>query len=86
MMLFDLAADRGEQRDVAAERPDVVKRLLTMFEKTNAEVPEFPAPKSDYLFAPPAKGQPRTLMRLIGGQLRYNRIPKSQQSLIAKPK
>ena len=86
MMLFDLEADRGEQHDVADRHPDVVKRLLAMFEKTKAQVPEFPTPKSDYLFAAPAKGRPRKLMRLIGGELRYDRIPKSQQHLIVKPK
>jgi arylsulfatase A-like enzyme len=86
MMLFDLATDRGEQHDVAGEHPDVVKRLLAMFEKTNEQVPEFPAPKSDYLFGPPPKGFPKKLMRLIGGELRYDRIPKSQQSLIVNPK
>jgi arylsulfatase A-like enzyme len=86
MMLFDLAHDRGEQHDVAAKHPDVVKRLLVMFEETQQQVPEFTAPKSDYLFGPPDKGQPRTLMRLIGGELRYDRIPKSQQPLIADPR
>jgi arylsulfatase A-like enzyme len=85
MMLFDLDADRGEQRDVADQHPEVVKRLLANFKQTEAEVPTFPQPKSDYLFGPAPKGQPRTLMRLIGGELRYDRIPKSQQSLIANP-
>ncbi len=86
MMLFDLAADRGEQHDVADKHPGVVARLLAAFNKVKAEVPEFPAPPSDYLFTPPADGQPRTLMRLIGGELRYDRIPKSQEHLIDKSK
>ena len=85
MMLFDLSTDRGEQHDVADRHPDVVKRLLAMFDKMQAQVPDFPTPKSDYLFKPPAKGRPRQLMRLIGGKLRYDRIPKSQKHLIAKP-
>jgi hypothetical protein len=85
-MLFDLDADRGEQHDVAKRHPDVVKRLLALFNKTKSQVPEFPVPKSDYLFKPSAKGRPRTLMRLIGGELRYDRIPKSQQYLIEKSK
>jgi hypothetical protein len=85
MMLFDLDADRGEQHDVADQNPDVVQQLLADFRQTEAEVPQFPVPKSDYLFSPPPKGQPRPLMRLIGGQLRYDRIPSSQQSLLANP-
>ena len=84
MMLFDLDQDRGEQHNVADRHPDVVKRLLAMFHETQAQVPDFPTPQSDYLFKPPAKGQRRQLMRLIGGELRYDRIPKSQQHLVDK--
>jgi len=84
MMLFDLEADPGEQRDIAAKHPDIVKRLKALFDKTAAEVPNYPAPKSDYFFGPPQKGKPRTLMRLIGGELRYDRIPESQRHLIEK--
>ncbi|MCW5966174.1 MAG: sulfatase [Bryobacterales bacterium] len=40
MMLFDLAADPGEQKNVAAQNPQVVERLKTMFDKLNTEVPE----------------------------------------------
>jgi len=84
MMLFDLESDPGEQTDLANRHPEIVKRLKSLFDKTAAEVPSYPAPKSDYLFAPPKKGQPRTLMRLIGGELRYDRIPESQKHLIAE--
>ena len=83
MMLFDLEADRGEQHDVASQHPDVVKNLMAIFEKTSAEVPKPQPTKSDYLFIRPEKGRPRTLMRLIGGELRYDRIPEPQRHLVA---
>jgi uncharacterized sulfatase len=83
MMLFDLEADRGEQHDVANEHPEVAKELMVMFEKTRAEVPKLPPSKSDYLFTHPEQGRPRTLMRLIGGELRYDRIPEPQRHLVA---
>ena len=47
-------------------------------------MPKFEAPKNEYLFRAPAKGQPRTLMRLIGGELRYDRVPASQKHLLAE--
>lgn len=81
MMLFDLEQDRSEQHNVAAQHPDVVERLKDVFDAMEAQVPEFPEPESAYLFDPPA-GQPRPLMRLIGGELRYDRIPKPQQHLL----
>ncbi len=56
---------------------------MAMFEKTRAEVPKLPPSKSDYLFTRPEKGRPRTLMRLIGGELRYDRIPEPQRHLVA---
>lgn len=82
MMLFDLDADPGEQRNLAAQHPDIVKRLKSLFDATNAQVPQFPAPEIDYLFEQPEPGQARTLMRLIGGELRYDRVPASQQHLL----
>ncbi len=81
MMLFDLRSDPGEQHDVAADHPDVVKRLKQRFDDMNAQVPEFDPPESAYLFKIPP-GQKRPLMRLIGGELRYDKIPKSQQHLL----
>jgi uncharacterized sulfatase len=82
MMLFDLEADPGEQRNLAAQHPEIVKRLKALFDATNKEVPHFPAPESAYLFREPERGQTRPLMRLIGGELRYDRIPTFQQHLI----
>lgn len=84
MMLFNLDTDPGEQHDVASQNPGVVQRLKHLFDKTNAEVPDFSAPKSDYQFAEPARGESRKLMHLIGGELRYDRIPTFQQELIEK--
>jgi len=82
MMLFDLDADRGESRNVAQENPAVVNRLKAIFDRAAQGVPKFENAPADYLFRPPAKGQPRTLMRLIGGELRYDRVPKPQQHLM----
>ncbi len=82
MMLFNLEADPGEQHDVANEYPEVVVRLKALFDKTNAEVREFPEPKLDYMFREPAPGESRPLMHLIGGELRYDRIPAYQRKLL----
>jgi len=81
MMLFDLDADPGEQRDLSGERPEVVERLKALFDVTLAQVPDFPAPPTDYQFSEELQRQ-GTLMRLIGGELRYDIIPPSQQRLI----
>jgi len=81
MMLFDLDVDPGEQRDLSSQRPDVVKRLKSLFDETLAQVPDFPAPPTDYQFSEETQRQ-GTLMRLIGGELRYDRIPPSQRHLI----
>jgi arylsulfatase A-like enzyme len=40
MQLFDLQADPAEQRNVAAEHPDEVRRLKQAFDQINREVPE----------------------------------------------
>jgi uncharacterized sulfatase len=74
MMLFDLEADRAEQRDVAAANPEVVARLKGLFDKMEAEAP------------PPKAPGPRTeLMRLKGGQLRYDRLPGVPEPAPAAP-
>ena len=61
MMLFDLETDRSEQRDVAAENPEVVLRLKAIFDKMLAEV------------KPIAQPQANPLRRVKGGALRYDR-------------
>ena len=83
-MLFNLETDPGEQHDVSAQHPQVVQDLMTRFEAMAAQVPGFQGPPPHYyLFGSPAEGEPRPLMRLIGGELRYDRIPRSQQHLLA---
>ena len=39
MQLFDLQADPGEQHDVAAEHPEIVARLTSLYDKMNLDVP-----------------------------------------------
>lgn len=52
--LYDLEADPGETRDLAAEQPQVVKRLTAAFEDWNTQLvaPLFESPK-------PAAKQPQ---------------------------
>jgi hypothetical protein len=38
MQLFDLKNDPGEQRDVAAQHPDVVSRLKRLFDAASADL------------------------------------------------
>lgn len=65
-MLFDLANDPGEQKNVAAQNPDVVTRLQAMFDKLNAEVPEIQRAERH------GGGGVR---RLTGGTMEYDRMP-----------
>ncbi|MEW4489194.1 sulfatase [Thalassoglobus sp. JC818] len=83
-MLFDLSQDPGEQFNVAAKHPEFVKELLAKFEAVEKEFSDFENAPNDYLFAIP-QGKPRPLMRLIGGELRYDRVPKSQEKYLKKP-
>lgn len=66
MMLFDLAEDPGEQRDVAAQHPEVVARLKAIFDRMNAQVPEIRREERH------GGGGVR---RLTGGSLDYTRMP-----------
>ena len=63
LMLFDMEADRSEQRDIAPEHPEVVARLKAVFDRIDAEAPEE--------FHIPARAP--KLLWLHGGELRYDR-------------
>jgi uncharacterized sulfatase len=47
MQLFDLQSDPGEQRDVAAEHPDIVARLKKAFDEINAQPRPHPVQSPD---------------------------------------
>jgi uncharacterized sulfatase len=66
MMLFDLETDPAEQHDVAAQNPDVVKRLKAMFDKLDAQVPNFA----------PVQPKWKGIRDIKGGDLKYE--PRSQ--------
>jgi uncharacterized sulfatase len=61
MMLFDLEKDPSEQHDVAAQNPEVVKRLKAMFDKLDAQVPNFP----------PVQPKWKGIRDIKGGDLNY---------------
>jgi arylsulfatase A-like enzyme len=67
MMLFNLEEDRAEQRDVADNYPDMVKRLKGYFDEMNAQVTSS---------GPPERHSGGGIRRLTGGQLRYDLEPK----------
>ena len=84
MDYFDVIEKRCSIRVFENRRvePEVVNQLLAAFETVKAEIPELPIPESGYLFEAPKPGEVRTLMRLIGGELRYDRVPESQKHLL----
>ena len=78
--LFDLATDIGENRNLAAARPEVVKRLAANLEAWRKRVgARMPKPNPDYVPNPPAKDGSITLhartAHLTGAQLRYEPLP-----------
>ena len=83
MMLFDVRNDPGEQVDLADKNPRVVKRLKGLFDRMKTQVPSFPASETESLFTKEAQKNGE-LMRLIGGELRYDKIPNSQKHLLRK--
>jgi arylsulfatase A-like enzyme len=54
--LFDVVADVGENKNLAAEKPDIVNRLSTLLDRWRKAVrAEMPTPNPDYLPNPQAK-------------------------------
>ena len=81
MMLFDMETDSSEQANLAAKHPEVVARLKALFDKTEADMKDIPVPEDEYLFG--KENQKKgVLMRVIGGELRYDHIPEPQKHLI----
>ena len=69
LALFDLENDPAEQHDVAAKNPEVVKRLKAMFDKLDAQVPNFP----------PIQPKWKGIRDIKGGDLKYEpRSPEEQ--------
>ena len=78
--LFDLAADLGENRNLAVARPADVKRLAARLEAWRKETgARMTKPNPNYVPNPPAKDGSITLhartARVTGTQLRYEPLP-----------
>ena len=78
--LFDLTTDPGENRNLAADRPQVVKRLAANLEAWRKETgARLPKPNPNYEPNPPAADGSITLhartARVTGTQLRYEPLP-----------
>lgn len=70
MMLFDMLNDRGEQKDVAAQNPEVVQDLKAIFDKMNEQVP---------VLNQPERHGAGGVQRLTGGSLDYTRLPETPE-------
>jgi uncharacterized sulfatase len=55
MQLFDLVSDPGEQRDVAAQHPDIVARLKKAYDALEAQPREHPSQSSERVKPAPRK-------------------------------
>jgi arylsulfatase A-like enzyme len=56
LSLFDLAADPGETRDLASERPDDVRRLMEVVERARAELGDAALKRDGRGVRPPGRG------------------------------
>lgn len=82
MMLFNLEDDPAEQHNVAEAHPDIVARLKQKYDETAQLVPDTVEAPSSYLLQDPPAGERRPLMKLIGGDLEYDKIAAEQQHLL----
>jgi uncharacterized sulfatase len=82
MMLFDLQEDPAEQHNVADTHPDVVARLKQKYDETASLFPETEDPPRSYLLVEPPAGERRPLMKLLGGDLNYDKVAEEQRHLL----
>jgi arylsulfatase A-like enzyme len=78
--LFDLKVDVSESRNLAAEKPELVKQLAERLHTWRKEVgAKMPRPNPDYLPHPQAANgvieMPSAKARIFGTQLRYEPLP-----------
>jgi arylsulfatase A-like enzyme len=78
--LFDIKRDPGESRNLAADKPDVVRQLATKLELWRVGVEaQMPRPNPDYRPNPPAADGTITLhaktAQVFGSQLRFEAQP-----------
>jgi uncharacterized sulfatase len=82
MMLFNLEDDPAEQHNVADAHPDIVARLKQKYDETAQLVPDTAEAPSSYLLQDSPPGERRPLMKLLGGDLRYDRVAEEQRHLL----
>jgi uncharacterized sulfatase len=82
MMLFNLEDDPAEQHNVSDAYPDIVARLKQKYDETAQLVPDTAEAASSYLLQDPLPGERRPLMKLLGGDLRYDRVAEDQRHLL----
>jgi uncharacterized sulfatase len=82
MMLFNLEDDPAEQHNVADDHPDIVVRLKQKYDETTQLVPDIAETPSSYLLKDPLPGERRPFMKLLGGDLGYDKVAEDQQHLL----
>ena len=81
-MLFNLEDDPAEQHNVADTHPDIVAKLKQKYDEIVQLVPDTVEAPSSYLLRDPPSGERRPLMKLLGGDLQYDKVAEDQQHLL----